>query len=132
MLGAHDAVPYQLSIAQETDGTVRLAAEGMKFNQFYCGANVCAPSRSVLMTGLHTGHTPVRNNGMKRFLYDEDVTTAEAASRTEYEPQFRQLELKAWELSAYSVASNVLLQDNAIGLEQFLLKLFAKVIAWTE
>src|SRR5881392_2465828 len=24
----------------------RLAAEGMKFNQFYTGANVCAPSRS--------------------------------------------------------------------------------------
>src|SRR5690349_14062027 len=35
----------------------RLAKEGMKFNQFYAGANVCAPSRSVLMTGLHTGHT---------------------------------------------------------------------------
>src|SRR5262245_11174640 len=45
----------------------RIAAEGMKFNQFYTGANVCAPSRSVLMTGLHTGHTPVRNYGMKRF-----------------------------------------------------------------
>src|SRR5437763_9967266 len=45
-----------------------LAAEGMKFNQFYTGANVCAPSRSVLMTGLHTGHTASRNNGMKRVL----------------------------------------------------------------
>ena len=54
-----------------------LAAQGMKFNQFYAGANVCAPSRSVLMTGLHTGHTPVRNNGLKRFLSDEDVTIAE-------------------------------------------------------
>src|SRR2546426_3771904 len=42
----------------------RLAAQGMKFTQFYAGANVCAPSRSVLMTGLHTGHTPIRNNGM--------------------------------------------------------------------
>src|SRR4029079_9920792 len=52
----------------------RIPAEGMKFNQFYTGANVCAPSRSVLMTGLHTGHTAVRNNGMKRHLYDEDVT----------------------------------------------------------
>ena len=57
----------------------RLAAEGMKFNQFYAGANVCAPSRSVLMTGLHTGHTPVRNNGLKRYLYDEDVTDRRGA-----------------------------------------------------
>jgi arylsulfatase A len=62
----------------------RLAAEGMKFNQFYCGANVCAPSRSVLMTGLHTGHTPVRNNGMKRFLSDDDVTVAEVLKKAGY------------------------------------------------
>lgn len=58
--------------------------------------------------------------------------TSEAATRTEAEPAFKQLELKAWELSAYSVASNVLLQDNAVGLEDFLMKLFAKVVAWTE
>jgi arylsulfatase A-like enzyme len=61
-----------------------LAAQGMKFNQFYAGANVCAPSRSVLMTGLHTGHTAVRNNGLKRFLYDEDVTVAEVMKKAGY------------------------------------------------
>ncbi|MEG1635756.1 MAG: sulfatase-like hydrolase/transferase, partial [Rikenellaceae bacterium] len=32
------------------------------FNQCYSGAPVSAPARSVLMTGLHTGHTPVRAN----------------------------------------------------------------------
>src|SRR5262249_44717493 len=48
------------------------------------------------------------------------------------EPQFKQLELKAWELSGYSVSSNVLLQDNAVGLEKFLLTLFARSIAWFE
>src|SRR5918999_1551485 len=62
----------------------RLAAEGMKFTQFYAGANVCAPSRSVLMTGLHTGHTPVRNNGLQRYLYDEDVTVAEVLKKAGY------------------------------------------------
>jgi arylsulfatase A-like enzyme len=62
----------------------QLAAEGMRFTQFYAGANVCAPSRSVLMTGLHTGHTPVRNNGMKRFLADEDVTLAEVLKAAGY------------------------------------------------
>ncbi len=40
----------------------RLATEGMKFTQHYAGSTVCAPTRSVLMTGLHTGHTPVRGN----------------------------------------------------------------------
>ena len=40
----------------------RMAAEGMRFTQVYAGSTVCAPSRSVLMTGLHTGHTRVRGN----------------------------------------------------------------------
>jgi hypothetical protein len=58
--------------------------------------------------------------------------TAEAQARTEYEPQFKQLELRPWELSAYSVSSNVLLQDAIGGFEKFLMVLFAKVIGWTE
>lgn len=62
----------------------RLAADGMRFTQFYSGANVCAPARSTLMTGLHTGHTPVRNNGLNRHLYDEDVTVAEVLKRVGY------------------------------------------------
>ena len=40
----------------------RLAAEGMIFTQHYAGSTVCAPSRSCLMTGQHTGHTPIRGN----------------------------------------------------------------------
>lgn len=40
----------------------RMAAEGTRFTQFYAGSTVCAPSRSVLLTGLHTGHTPIRGN----------------------------------------------------------------------
>jgi arylsulfatase A len=40
----------------------RMAAEGMKFTQFYAGSTVCAPSRSVLMTGEHAGRTPIRGN----------------------------------------------------------------------
>ncbi len=40
----------------------RLAAEGMLFTQHYSGCTVCAPSRSSLLTGQHTGHTPVRGN----------------------------------------------------------------------
>ncbi|QNL48196.1 arylsulfatase [Olivibacter sp. SDN3] len=40
----------------------RLAAEGIRFNQFYAGTTVCAPSRSALMSGQHTGHTFIRGN----------------------------------------------------------------------
>lgn len=40
----------------------RLAAEGMRFTQFYCGAPVCAPSRCVLLTGKHLGHAAIRDN----------------------------------------------------------------------
>lgn len=40
----------------------RLAKEGMLFTQHYSGSTVCAPSRSALLTGMHTGHTVVRGN----------------------------------------------------------------------
>jgi arylsulfatase A-like enzyme len=40
----------------------RIASQGMLFRQHYTGCTVSAPSRSSLMTGLHTGHTPIRGN----------------------------------------------------------------------
>jgi arylsulfatase len=40
----------------------KLAAEGMRFTQFYSGNPVCAPSRCTLMTGYHSGHGQVRSN----------------------------------------------------------------------
>ena len=54
----------------------QFASEGVRFTDFYAGATVCAPSRSVLMTGLHTGHTYIRGNS-KDNLRPEDVTVAE-------------------------------------------------------
>ena len=61
----------------------RMAAEGMKFTQFYAGSTVCAPSRCVLMTGLHTGHCFIRGNG-KINLRPGDVTVAEVLKTTGY------------------------------------------------
>ena len=40
----------------------RLAAEGMRFTNFYAGCSVCAPSRCTLLTGKHLGHATVRDN----------------------------------------------------------------------
>lgn len=74
----------------------RMAEEGMRFTQCYAGSTVCAPSRSVLMTGRHTGHTTVRGNfgvgGVKGLgggngrvpLRAEDVTVAEVLKAAGY------------------------------------------------
>ena len=46
----------------QTPNLDRMAAEGTRYMQAYCGTSVCAPSRSSLMTGLHMGHCPIRAN----------------------------------------------------------------------
>lgn len=46
----------------KTPNLDRMAAEGTRYLQAYCGTAVCAPSRSSLMTGLHSGHCPIRAN----------------------------------------------------------------------
>jgi arylsulfatase A-like enzyme len=46
----------------QTPNLDRMAAEGTRYTQAYCGTTVCAPSRTSLMTGLHMGHSPVRAN----------------------------------------------------------------------
>ncbi len=62
----------------------QLAAEGLRFTQAYSGSAVCAPARSVLMTGLHTGRTPIRNNGRGNTLQASDVTVAEVLQQAGY------------------------------------------------
>ncbi|MBS1564691.1 MAG: sulfatase-like hydrolase/transferase, partial [Bacteroidetes bacterium] len=66
-----------------------MARAGMRFTQFYAGTAVCAPSRASLMTGLHTGHTPVRGNkGVKpegQFpLPDSTLTIARVLQQNGY------------------------------------------------
>jgi arylsulfatase A len=46
----------------KTPNLDRMAAEGTRYLQAYCGTTVCAPSRSSLITGLHCGHCPIRAN----------------------------------------------------------------------
>ena len=54
----------------------RLAAEGLKFTDHYAGHTVCRPSRVVLLTGRHSGHTPISSNAQYAFKKGErSVTT---------------------------------------------------------
>ena len=61
----------------------QMAREGMRFTDHYAGSPVCGPSRASLMTGLHTGHSPIRGNprwtrgGLPVDLTEADTTVAE-------------------------------------------------------
>lgn len=77
-LGYGDLGCYGQQIIQ-TPELDRMAAEGMRFTQFYAGSTVCAPSRCVLMVGQHTGHCSVRGNApanqrANQSLREEDIT----------------------------------------------------------
>ncbi len=71
----------------KTPNLDRMAAEGMRFTQFYSAALVCAPARCTLMTGLHTGHCRIRGNHRDsdiQALEPEDVTIAEVLKQCDY------------------------------------------------
>jgi arylsulfatase A len=70
-LGAGEIGPYgQTKI--RTPRLDRMAAEGMRFTQFYSGSPVCAPSRATFLTGRHTGHAAVRDNRELGGFKDEE------------------------------------------------------------
>jgi arylsulfatase A-like enzyme len=69
----------------------QLAAEGLRFTNFYAGNTVCAPSRTSLMTGRHPGHCAVRGNmGIVNGKWErvgigaEDYTIAEMLKKSGY------------------------------------------------
>ena len=59
----------------------RMCDEGMKFTDCYGGCTVCAPSRSVLMSGYHKGHTPVRDNRGGIPLWPGEITVADVLKK---------------------------------------------------
>jgi arylsulfatase A-like enzyme len=67
----------------KTPNIDQMAAEGVRFTDFYAGSSVDAPSRAALMTGLHTGHAWIRgNNGAG--LHSTDLTVAELLRKSGY------------------------------------------------
>ena len=75
----------------------KMRAEGMSFTQHYSGSTVCAPSRSCLMTGQHTGKTRVRGNGPGHLL-PEDITVASMLKEAGYKTGC----IGKWGLGTYS------------------------------
>jgi len=51
-----------------TPGLDAMAAQGLRMNQHYCPAPVCAPSRASLLLGVHQGHANVRDNQFDKAL----------------------------------------------------------------
>ncbi|OHB55375.1 MAG: sulfatase [Planctomycetes bacterium RBG_13_44_8b] len=90
-----------------------IATEGIRFTQCYAGSTICAPSRSVLMTGQHTGHTRIRGNmctvggsiGYKgkqqvrrMYLTEEDQTVGNVLQKAGYKTCL----IGKWHLGAYN------------------------------
>ena len=68
----------------KTPNIDKLAKEGLRFTDAYAGCTVCAPSRSVLMTGMHMGHTSIRSNPGGVPLLKTDVTVAAMLKKAGY------------------------------------------------
>jgi HK97 family phage major capsid protein len=135
--------PWQKAAMSEASGTtggyivppeftqqlLALVAEETTFRQYA----FVQPMASATMQFPYLDATTVQTAGNTPFFGGVIASwTGEAQNRTETEPIFKMMELKAQELSGYSVSSNILLQDAAFGLEKFLMTLFAKAVGWYE
>ncbi|HSE36541.1 MAG TPA: sulfatase-like hydrolase/transferase, partial [Blastocatellia bacterium] len=81
-LGYGDLACYGQKLTK-TPNLDQMAAEGMRFTDFYAGCPVCTPSRASLMTGYNMGHSSIRK-GPQRPMRTEDVTVAEVLKDAGY------------------------------------------------
>ena len=88
-MGYGDIEPFGQELIK-TPNLIRMAREGMKLTNHYAGTSVCAPSRCVLMTGLHTGHAEIRGNMQNKAaagqlpISDSTITIAELLKTAGY------------------------------------------------
>lgn len=111
------------------DGLLKVVAE----QTFFRRRAFVQPMASATLQFPYLDSTTVQSAGVSPFFGGVQLTwTEEAQTRTETQPAFKMLELKAHELSGYAVSSNVLVQDAGVGLEKFLMTLFGQAIGWFE
>ena len=82
VLGYGDLGCYGQKVVQ-TPNIDQLAVEGMKFTDHYAGHTVCRPSRLVLWTGKHVGHTGLTGN-RARSLTSKELTVAKLLQKSGY------------------------------------------------
>ena len=88
-MGYGDIEPFGQELIK-TPNLNRMAREGIKLTNHYAGTSVCAPSRCVLMTGLHTGHAEIRGNMQNKVaagqlpISDSTITVAELLKTAGY------------------------------------------------
>ena len=109
-LGYGDLGCYGQSLIQTTN-LDRLAAEGMRFTDFYAGAAEGAPAQCSLMTGLDTGHARIRGNGTQA-LRPDDLTVGEFLKKVGYRTGL----IGEWDLGGQNSPG----MPGAKGFDQFL------------
>ena len=62
----------------------QFAAEGMQFTNAYAGAPTCGPTRAVLLTGLHSGHTSMRSNDGYSAIREAEPTLGSMLKKAGY------------------------------------------------
>lgn len=88
-------------------------------------------SRSLLVPALKQSST-VFARGQSQFFGGIVMSwTPEQVVLNESDPVFREVELVARDLTFVTVASNQLLQDNAVALDTLLTTLFQEAVAWS-
>jgi len=98
----HAVLPENYSDRPPTTRTPhldRLASEGMRFTDFYCGAAVCSPSRSSLLTGRNCTRLGIYNwipDHQPMHLRDREITLGELLSKAGY----RTAHFGKWHLTA--------------------------------
>jgi arylsulfatase A len=61
----------------KTPNLDKLASEGMRFTQCLAGGPTCGPTRCVLLTGKHMGHSQMRTNGGGTPITADEFTLGE-------------------------------------------------------
>ena len=90
----------------------RLAADGVRFTQFYVGAPICSPSRATLMTGRYPQRAQLAGNAYAGFgMPTEQVTIAEMLKSAGYRTGL---------FGKWHLGENLPMSPNAQGFDEFL------------